>query len=51
LAGDNLLVSLRQQTVHIQLLDEAVDVWAPVNVLEEANGIYHLPHVAPADES
>jgi len=39
-----------ERTIYVQLLDEAVDVWRPVSALTEADDVYRLPDVAPADE-
>jgi hypothetical protein len=39
-----------ERIVYVQLLDEAVDVWRPVDATEEAGGAYRLPHTAPEGE-
>lgn len=38
------------QTVYVQLLGEAVEVWRPVDAVAEAADIYRLPPKAPGDE-
>jgi hypothetical protein len=37
-------------TIYVDLLDEAVDVWRPVEATVEADGAYQLPPHAPSEE-
>jgi hypothetical protein len=39
------------ETVYVELLDEGVDVWRPVQAQVEGDGVYRLPDSAPADET
>ncbi len=39
-----------ERTIYVHLLDDAVDVWRPVVALAEADDVYRLPDIAPADE-
>ena len=46
------MISLSQmptRTIYVALLDEAVDVWRPVEAIEE-QGHYRLPDTAPDGE-
>lgn len=38
------------QTVYVELMDEGVDVWRPVEATVEADGTFRLPDEAPDDE-
>ena len=37
-------------TVYVELLDEGVDVWRPVEAERENDGVVRLPSVAPEGE-
>jgi hypothetical protein len=39
------------QTVYVELLDESVDVWRPVQAELESDHVFRLPHAAPAGET
>jgi hypothetical protein len=39
------------QTIYVELLDEGVDVWRPVEATVEADGAFRLPDHAPRDEA
>ena len=39
------------QTIYVELLDEGVDVWRPVEARVEADGAFRLPDQAPMDEA
>jgi hypothetical protein len=39
-----------RRTIFVQLLDEGVDVWRPVDAEEEADGAFRLPADAPTGE-
>jgi hypothetical protein len=38
-------VRVRGRTIYAELLDEGVDVWRPVEAVEEPGGVYRLPEV------
>jgi hypothetical protein len=38
------------EVIYVQLLDEGVDVWRPVDAEVLANGNHRLPDTAPEDE-
>lgn len=37
-------------TVYVELLNEGVDVWRPVEAEQKSKGVVRLPEEAPADE-
>jgi hypothetical protein len=37
--------------VYVELLDEGVDVWRPVEAISEGGGVYRLRGDAPPDEA
>jgi hypothetical protein len=37
--------------IYVQLLDEGVDAWRPVDAINEGGGVYRLPDAAPPDEA
>jgi hypothetical protein len=39
------------QTIYVELLDEDVDVWRPVEATIEADDTFRLPDQAPSDEA
>ena len=39
------------QTIYIELLDEGVDVWRPIEAEAETEDIYRLPPHAPEGEA
>jgi hypothetical protein len=39
------------QTIYVELLDEGVDVWRPVQAELESDDIFRLPHTAAASET
>jgi hypothetical protein len=39
-----------QRTIYVELLNEGVTVYRPVEAVPEGDGSYRLPHEAPADE-
>ena len=39
------------RTVYVELVDEGVDVWRPVDALEEPGGVYRLPDISPVGET
>jgi len=39
-----------KEVIYVELLDEGVEVWAPVEALAEGGGIYALPISAPPDQ-
>jgi hypothetical protein len=39
------------QTIYVELLDEGVDVWRPVEARVEADGAFRLPDQASRDEA
>jgi hypothetical protein len=39
------------QTIYVELLDEGVDVWRPVEATVEANATFRLPDQASGDEA
>jgi len=38
------------ELINVELLDEGVDVWAPVEAVAKGGGIYALPTTAPPDQ-
>lgn len=38
------------QTIYVELLDEGVTVYRPVEATADPDGIFRLPATAPADE-
>ena len=38
------------QTIYVELLDEGVTVYRPVEATPDPDGIFRLPAIAPADE-
>jgi hypothetical protein len=38
------------QTIYVELLDEGVVVYRPVEAIPDADGVVRLPVTAPADE-
>lgn len=45
------VLAVATQTIYVELLDEGVDVWRPVEATVEADGTFRLPDQAPMDEA
>ena len=43
--------SVATQTIYVELVDEGVDVWRPVDATVEHNGTFRLPDHAPEGEA
>ena len=43
--------SVGAQTIYVELVDEAVDVWRPVDARVEHSGTFRLPDHAPEGEA
>jgi len=41
---------MAEQTIYIELLDEGIDVWRPVQSKEQPDGTFKLPDHAPDGE-
>jgi hypothetical protein len=39
------------RTIYVELIDDGVDVWRPVQAELESDRIFRLPQTAPADET
>lgn len=51
-AMDSSTKDWKKITIHVRLLDEAVDVWRPVEAMELNNGLFLiLPQPVPSEES
>jgi hypothetical protein len=42
---------MTQQTIYVELLDEGVDVWRPVQTDQQPDGTFRLPDHAPEGEN
>ena len=38
------------EQIYVELLDEGVQVWAPVNARKLADDVFQLPEVSPPDQ-
>ena len=51
-SSDALLVdTVAEQTIYVELFDESVDVWRPVDAEVEARHVFRLPTTAPEGEA
>lgn len=41
---------MQTKTIYVELLDEGVEVWAPVEATAEGTDVYRLPAASPADQ-
>jgi hypothetical protein len=41
---------MAEQTIYVELLDEGIDVWRPVQSEQQSDGTFRLPDHAPEGE-